>query len=156
MTTYRPLRESSREGRSRLSCGSVEAQTRHWHPSVGTPIEVPEPSAPPLAEGVEEESFAVGDFRVPRSLDPGIVPDPWAERGVRLRRYRLIDLHVSQLQLAEQIQQEFFLFGSQMAFGLLVQGVEHVNEFASGFGVNHRLAGSRISVRSQDHGGILP
>lgn len=48
--------------------------------------------APPLAEGAEEESFAVGDFRVPRSLDPGIVPDPWAERGVRLRRYRLFGM----------------------------------------------------------------
>jgi len=46
--------------------------------------------APPLADGAEEESFVVGDFRVPRSLDPGIVPDPWAERGVRLRRYRLL------------------------------------------------------------------
>jgi len=48
--------------------------------------------APPLAEGAEEESFTVGDFRVPRSLDPGIVPDPWAERGVRLRRYRLLGM----------------------------------------------------------------
>jgi hypothetical protein len=45
--------------------------------------------APPLAAD-EEDSFAVGEFRVPRSLDPGIVPDPWAERGVRLRRYRLL------------------------------------------------------------------
>ena len=45
--------------------------------------------APPLAAD-EDDSFAVGDFRVPRSLDPGTVPDPWAERGVRLRRYRLL------------------------------------------------------------------
>jgi hypothetical protein len=48
--------------------------------------------APPLAEGAEEESFVIGDFRVPRSLDPGIVPDPWAERGVRLRRYRVLGM----------------------------------------------------------------
>jgi hypothetical protein len=48
--------------------------------------------APPLAEGAEEDSFAIGDFRVPRSLDPGIVPDPWAERGVRLRRYRVLGM----------------------------------------------------------------
>lgn len=48
--------------------------------------------APPLGEGAEDESFAVGDFRVPRSLDPGIVPDPWAERGVRLRRYRVLGM----------------------------------------------------------------
>jgi TPR repeat protein len=48
--------------------------------------------APPLAEGAEEDSFAIGDFRVPRSLDPGIVSDPWAERGVRLRRYRVLGM----------------------------------------------------------------
>jgi hypothetical protein len=47
--------------------------------------------APPLAVD-DDDSFAVGDFRVPRSLDPGIVPDPWAERGVRLRRYRLLGM----------------------------------------------------------------
>jgi hypothetical protein len=48
--------------------------------------------APPLVDDQEEDSFAVGDFRVPRSLDPGIVPDPWVERGVRLRRYRLLGM----------------------------------------------------------------
>jgi TPR repeat protein len=47
--------------------------------------------APPLTAD-DEDSFAVGDFRVPRSLDPGIVPDPWAERGVRLRRYRALGM----------------------------------------------------------------
>jgi hypothetical protein len=47
---------------------------------------------PPRAEGADEEGFTVGDFRVPRSLDPGIVPDPWAERGVRLRRYRVLGM----------------------------------------------------------------
>ena len=47
--------------------------------------------APPLA-AADEEGFVVEDFRVPRSLDPGIVPDPWAERGVRLRRYRLLGM----------------------------------------------------------------
>ena len=45
----------------------------------------------PLA-AADEDSFAVGDFRVPRSLDPGIVPDPWVERGVRLRRYRVFGM----------------------------------------------------------------
>src|ERR1043166_8084619 len=51
--------------------------------------------APPLASAApadHEESFLVNDFRVPRSLDPGIVPDPWAERGVRLRRYRVLGM----------------------------------------------------------------
>ncbi|HML12622.1 MAG TPA: hypothetical protein VK456_04910 [Xanthobacteraceae bacterium] len=46
-------------------------------------------AAAPLAH---EEDFMVDEFRVPRSLDPGIVPDPWAERGVRLRRYRLLGM----------------------------------------------------------------
>ncbi len=46
--------------------------------------------APPAA--ADEDGFAVGDFRVPRSLDPGIVPDPWTERGLRLRRYRVFGM----------------------------------------------------------------
>ena len=53
--------------------------------------EVRSEHAPRLAAD-DEDSFAVGDFRVPRSLDPGTVPDPWAERGMRLRRYRLLGL----------------------------------------------------------------
>jgi hypothetical protein len=54
--------------------------------------------APPLAAAApvvpadDVEDFVVDDFRVPRSLDPGIVPDPWVERGVRLRRYRLLGM----------------------------------------------------------------
>ena len=44
ITTFCPPRESSREGRSRLSCGSCELHTRQWHPGEGTPMEVPEPS----------------------------------------------------------------------------------------------------------------
>jgi hypothetical protein len=50
--------------------------------------------APPLAASapVDEDGFVVEDFRVPRSLDPGIVPDPWAERGARLRRYRVLGM----------------------------------------------------------------
>jgi len=52
-------------------------------------------SAPPLAAGapvVHDDSFMVDDFRVPRSLDPGVVPDPWAGRRSRLRRYRLLGM----------------------------------------------------------------
>ena len=51
--------------------------------------------APPLVAGApvgHDEDFVVEDFRVPRSLDPGIVPDPWVARGVRLRRYRLLGM----------------------------------------------------------------
>jgi hypothetical protein len=51
--------------------------------------------APPLATVApvdHDDAFVVDEFRVPRSLDPGIVPDPWTERGVRLRRYRLMGM----------------------------------------------------------------
>ena len=51
--------------------------------------------APPLAAGApvaHDESFVIEDFRVPRSLDPGVVPDPWASRRSRLRRYRVIGM----------------------------------------------------------------
>jgi hypothetical protein len=51
--------------------------------------------APPLATAApvaHDDGFLVNEFRVPRSLDPGIVPDPWAERGVRLRRYRILGM----------------------------------------------------------------
>jgi hypothetical protein len=37
------------EGRVRRSCGSLEWQTAHSHPSVGTPIEVPLPSTVKVA-----------------------------------------------------------------------------------------------------------
>jgi hypothetical protein len=51
--------------------------------------------APPLAAAAHvahDDGFLVDEFRVPRSLDPGIVPDPWSERGVRLRRYRVLGM----------------------------------------------------------------
>jgi len=43
ITTFCPLRESRREGRSRLSWGSFDVQTRQWQAREGTPMEVPEP-----------------------------------------------------------------------------------------------------------------
>ncbi len=51
--------------------------------------------APPLAASApvaHDDSFMVDEFRVPRSLDPGVVPDPWAGRRSRLRRYRLLGM----------------------------------------------------------------
>src|SRR6267154_1588418 len=50
ITTFWPPREISREGRSLLSCGSSDLHTRHGHPSVGTPMDVPEPSTVTLSE----------------------------------------------------------------------------------------------------------
>jgi hypothetical protein len=46
-------------------------------------------AAPPMAA---DEQFVIDDFRVPRSLDPGIVPDPWPARRSRLRRSRLFGM----------------------------------------------------------------
>jgi hypothetical protein len=51
--------------------------------------------APPLAAAPpvgDDDRFTIDDIRVPRSLDPGIVPDPWAARGSRLRRSRLLGI----------------------------------------------------------------
>jgi hypothetical protein len=51
--------------------------------------------APPLAAAppvAADEQFVIDDFRVPRSLDPGIVPDPWPARRSRLRRARVFGM----------------------------------------------------------------
>jgi hypothetical protein len=51
--------------------------------------------APPLAAAppvADDEQFVIDDFRLPRSLDPGIVPDPWPARRSRLRRSRLFGM----------------------------------------------------------------
>jgi hypothetical protein len=51
--------------------------------------------APPLAAAppvADDDRFTIDDIRLPRSLDPGIVPDPWAARGSRLRRSRLLGM----------------------------------------------------------------
>src|ERR1700724_2562015 len=44
MTTLWLLNASKMDGRVRLSCGSADSQTAQWHASVGTPMEVPDPS----------------------------------------------------------------------------------------------------------------
>jgi hypothetical protein len=46
-----------------------------------------EPIAPPLAAAApvaHDDELLIDEFRVPRSLDPGVVPDPWPARGARL------------------------------------------------------------------------
>jgi hypothetical protein len=51
--------------------------------------------APPLAAAApvaHDDQFVIDDFRVPRSLDPGIVPDSWTARRARLRRYRVLGM----------------------------------------------------------------
>src|SRR5579859_3213814 len=58
MTTFWPLRERSREGRRRLSRGSLEVHTGHWQPRDGTPIEVPEPRTVSLSGFPDMEELA--------------------------------------------------------------------------------------------------
>jgi hypothetical protein len=52
-------------------------------------------AVPPLAAAApvaHDDPFVIDDFRVPRSLDPGIVPDSWTMRRARLRRYRVLGM----------------------------------------------------------------
>src|SRR5207248_9669536 len=134
MTTFWPSRDKRMEGRRRLSRGSVELQTRHGQPSVGTPIDVPEPRTV-IFNGVRGILNEPEKSRTWRS--PGASRACSARLGFglrcRLRRHRLVDLHVSELELAEQVQQQIVFFGCQIAFGLFVQGVEHVDQLARCF-----------------------
>src|SRR6266581_3386262 len=144
MTTFCPLRESSIEGRNRLSRGSSERHTRHGQPSVGTPMDVPEPRTVIVsgAEGmVKAPESTVTRYRV---TAPGILGARLGFSFRRLCRNRLIDLQVGHLQLAEEVQEEVVFFRCKIAFGFFVQGVEHVNQLACGLGINHRLAGAWV------------
>jgi hypothetical protein len=86
------VRNAPQQRRAPLAPEDGEADdmsAAHYEDEIGSE------QAPPLVAGAplaHEEDFVVEDFRVPRSLDPGTVPDPWATRGVRLRRYRLLGI----------------------------------------------------------------
>src|ERR1700722_15171709 len=78
ITTCHPSRLSNTEERVRLSCGSLEWQTRQGHPLVGTPIDVPEPITVSRREegraGSEEDPVSqrlrVAPWLFPASLWP--------------------------------------------------------------------------------------
>jgi hypothetical protein len=38
----------------------------------------------------------------------------------------------------------------------LLQGVEHIDQFAGGLGINHRLSRAGVGVRAENHSGVLP
>ena len=161
MTTFWPPRERRMEGRRRLSCGSFEWQTRQGQPSVGTPIEVPEPRTV-IFSGVRGilPIKTVGHDPVSRNaVQPGLLRPRSARFRLglrcRLSRNGLVDLDIGHFEFAEQVEQQIVFFGSQIAFGLIVQGVEHVDQFASGVGIDHGLAGTRVGVGAENHGGIL-
>src|SRR5215469_13677455 len=103
MTTWWPFRDSKMEGRRRLSCGSVELQTRQGQASVGTPMEVPEPStvifsgALDIVKELEKSAHVAGPRRACSArFGFGLCR--------RLSRHRLVDLEVRQLEFAEQVQ----------------------------------------------------
>src|SRR5215467_9193600 len=110
MTTFWPSRERRMEGRRRLSCGSSEWQTRHGQPSVGTPIEVPEPRTVIF-------SGARGILNEPVNRCAAL-PGLLRARSARLRlglrrclgRYGLVDLDVRHFELTEQVQKEVVFF----------------------------------------------
>src|SRR5262249_43417483 len=67
--------------------------------------EIASDQAPPLqaaAPVVHDETFVIENFRVPRSLDPGVVPDSWTSRRSRMRRYRVLGM-LGRLALAGSV-----------------------------------------------------
>ena len=95
----------------------------------------------------------------PNTILPGLLRLHSARLRLGLRcclsRYGLIDLDVGHFEFAEQVQEKIVFFGSPVAFGLFVQGVEHVNQFAGGVGIDHRLPGARVGVGAEDHRSVL-
>src|SRR5215467_10867734 len=146
-----PLRERSTEVRRRLSRGSVEVHTAQRQPMVGTPMDVPEPRIV-RRRGVADISKIA--TRTGRYSAPALAGFGLAGLRGRLRRESLIDLEIGQLQLSVQVEQQTFFFRRKIAFGLFVQGVEHVDQFTRRVGIDHRLAGPRVGVAAQHHGRV--
>src|SRR4029077_7299094 len=83
MTIFCSARERSREGRRRLSRGSLEVQTRQWQPREGTPMEGPEPRTVIFigAAGIEE-SIVAGEEAEKKLKTEGCGWTQWAARKV--------------------------------------------------------------------------
>src|SRR5437588_10462447 len=55
------------------------------------PTSRPTHDAPPIAgEPDRDEELVIDNFRVPRSLDPGYVPDPWPRRSGRTGMFSIV------------------------------------------------------------------
>src|SRR5712692_4027418 len=83
ITTLWPPREISREGRSLLSCGSLDLHTRQGHPSVGTPMEVPEPRTVTFSGAGDMVKALEAISARCRVRPPGVAtdgPSPWLGR----------------------------------------------------------------------------
>jgi MazG family protein len=110
------------------------------------------------AEGMVKNA---GINRYAERASPPAGPSWVLRAGLRLGfggfgRNRLIDLQIGHLQLAEEVQEHVVLFGREISFGLIVQGVKHVDEFVRRIGVDHRLASARVGIRAKNHGGVAP
>jgi len=66
----------------------------------------------------------------------------------------LVDFEVGHFELAEEIEEHGVLFGSEIADGFFAEGIEHIDEFVGGFGIYNGLAGARVGVGAENHGGI--
>ncbi len=74
--------------------------------------------------------------------------------GCCLRGDGLVDLEIGHLQFAEKIEEQGVFFRREIALRLFVESVQHINQLAGGFGVDHRLAGARVGISAENHGGV--
>lgn len=66
----------------------------------------------------------------------------------------LVYLEVGHFEFAKEIEEHGVLFGSEIADGFFAEGIQHIDEFVGGFGIDNRLAGARVGVGAENHGGI--
>jgi hypothetical protein len=71
-----------------------------------------------------------------------------------LRGDGLIDFQVGHFQLAEKIEEHGVFFWRQVSLRFFVKRIEHVDEFVGGFRIDYGLAGARVGVGAEDHGGV--
>jgi hypothetical protein len=56
--------------------------------------------------------------------------------------------------MAQHVDEQIVVLGRQVAGGLLVQRVQHVDKFARRFRIDHGLTGARIRIAAQHHGRV--
>ena len=75
-------------------------------------------------------------------------------RGGGVGGHGLIDFEIGHFEFAGEVEEERIFLRSKVALGLFVKGVEHVDEFAGGVGIDHGLAGTRVGIGAEDHGSV--
>src|SRR5262252_5426226 len=66
----------------------------------------------------------------------------------------LVDLEIGHLELAREVEKQSVFLGREITFGFFMESVEHVDELASGFGIDDGLPGAWVGVSAEDHGGV--